>query len=591
MCGIHLIWGKGADKEAIDILLAAGRHRGPDQESTFSPWPGIWIGVNRLKIIHPGPNADQPFWSPDGNYFLTWNGEIYNYKDLGRQVQKMGVDLITDSDTEVLIHWLRLFGVEGLEKLEGMFSLILGSTVEKSILVARDKNGEKPLFYVQNPDHLIISSDTRGIRKLKSSTLDPEQFNHYFYLRAPLPGKTFFREIREWKPDRSSTISQYSTFRWNSIGNAKENKMSPSAEEFKTRLESAVQNQFHADVPLGLQLSGGADSSLLYAIWYKQSASKLPVFTIGLEDSYQKKYSDSESAKRFLKQFPADHHLIHINQEKFLINWDEYVKSIDLPVGDSAGFLTWMIGKEAKKEVKVLISGAGADELWGGYQRHTAFDFYLKREGLLLLMNTLAKKLPLSRQWIKFFSAIHTDSRRTFINFCSLMPLPKDLFGDYERLFPEKEFSYKSALEFDRHNYLVQDVLRIQDNALMAHGIEGRSPYLDSGMIDLWNQVTNEEDLKGKVWIKGCLEDLDLGWIAKRKKFGFGLPLEEWLSIDGPVSKKVFATLKNFEKTHGEFMPQEMRAISKNPEQASKLHFLILYNLFLLADWAKLNEL
>jgi asparagine synthase (glutamine-hydrolysing) len=171
------------------------------------------------------------------------------------------------------------------------------------------------------------------------------------------------------------------------------------------------------------------------------------------------------------------------------------------------------------------------------------------------------------------------------------MPVPKDLFGDYERLFPEKEFSYKDALAFDRHNYLVQDVLRIQDNALMAHGIEGRSPYLDSGMIDLWNQVTNEEDLKGKVWIKGCLEDLDLGWIAKRKKFGFGLPLEEWLSIDGPVSKRVFATLKNFEKTHGEFMPHEMRELSKNPEQAAKLHFLILYNLFLLADWAKLNEL
>lgn len=591
MCGIHLIWGKGANNAALTKLMESAEHRGPDQEAAFSPWPGIWVGVNRLKIIHPGAEADQPFWSPDGDYFLIWNGEIYNYKDLGRQLQRMGVDLITDSDTEVLMHWLRLFGIKGLEKLEGMYSLILGSTIEKSILVARDKTGEKPLFYAQDPDRLIISSDTRGIRKLKPSVLDSEQLSHYFYLRAPLPGKTFFKGIREWKPDRSSTIYQHSTFRWNSIGTPETNQITPNLEEFKLRLDKAIRNQFHADVPIGFQLSGGSDSGLLYARWYEQTGKKLPVYTIQVEKAFRKKYSDGDSAVRFVKKYPADHSLIEIDQEIFLSNWDEYVKSIDLPVGDSAGFLTWMIGKTAKKEVKVLISGAGADELWGGYQRHTAFDFYLKRKDLLLSVNTWAKNLPLSRKLLKFFNSIHPDSRRTFINFSSLMPLPKDLFGDYERLFNVKEFTYKNALEFDRKNYLVQDVLRVQDNALMAHGIEGRSPYLDSGMIDLWNQTSDEDKLKGKVWIKNCLEELDLKWIANRKKLGFGLPLEEWLSMDGPVSRRVFATLRNFEKTPGEFMPDEIHSILKNPEQAAKHHFLILYNLFLLADWAKLNEL
>jgi asparagine synthase (glutamine-hydrolysing) len=144
-------------------------------------------------------------------------------------------------------------------------------------------------------------------------------------------------------------------------------------------------------------------------------------------------------------------------------------------------------------------------------------------------------------------------------------------------------------LEFDRRNYLVQDVVQIQENALMAHGIEGRSPYLDAGMIRLFNQTMDEINLKGIIWIKSCLKDL--GWIAKRKKYGFGLPPEEWLSMGGPVSKRVFAKLKNFEKTHHELMTQEMRQIVKNPEQNSKHHFLILYNLFLLADWVKLNEL
>lgn len=591
MCGIHLIWGKGANKTALGNIMAPAIHRGPDQQMIFSPWPGIWVGVNRLKIIHPDEAADQPFWSSDGDYFLIWNGEIYNYKALGRQLQIMGVELITDSDTEVLMHWLRLFGIKGLEKLEGMYSLILGSTLEKSILVARDKTGEKPLFYAQDPDRLIISSDTRGIRKLKPSTLDSAQLNHYFYLRAPLPGKTFFKGIREWKPDRSSKIFQHSTFRWDSIGSHQARQVSPNTEEFKLRLASAVRNQFHADVPLGIQLSGGADSGLLYALWYQQTGTKLPAFTIQLEKAYRKKYTDGDAAVRLLQKYPADHSLIEIDQAIFLDSWEDYVKSIDSPVGDSAGFLTWMIGKEAKNEVKVLISGAGADELWGGYQRHAAFDFYLKSREILHAISKLAKRLPLNRQWVKFFSAIHPDSRRTFLNFSALMPLPGDLFGDYERLFPEKELTYKNALEFDRKNYLVQDVLRIQDNALMAHGIEGRSPYLDSGMIDLWNQVTQEEDLKGKVWIKACLKDLDLTWVANQKKSGFGLPLEEWFTIDGPFSRRVFATLRNFEKTHGGVMPEVMRELSKNPEQAAKSHFLILYNLFLLADWFKLNQL
>ncbi|NVK48875.1 MAG: asparagine synthase (glutamine-hydrolyzing), partial [Cyclobacteriaceae bacterium] len=116
MCGIHVVWGKGANEEALSVLMDSAKHRGPDQEAKLSPWPGIWIGVNRLKIIHPGPEADQPFWSPDGNHFIIWNGEIYNYQDLRNLLLKMGVEFFTRSDTEVLLHWLKIFGTAGLEK-------------------------------------------------------------------------------------------------------------------------------------------------------------------------------------------------------------------------------------------------------------------------------------------------------------------------------------------------------------------------------------------------------------------------------------------------------------------------------------------
>jgi asparagine synthase (glutamine-hydrolysing) len=220
------------------------------------------------------------------------------------------------------------------------------------LLVARDKVGEKPLFYSQDPDRLIISSDSRGIRKFKPSVLDGEQIRHYFYLRAALPGKTFLKGIREWKPNRLSTIYQHSTFRWDFLGNAEIDNIDPESSTFKLCLDAAVQRQFYANVPVGIQLSGGADSSLLYALWYQRTGTKLPAYTIQIEKAFRKKYADGNAAIRFLQKYPADHSLIEIDQEIFLANWEKNVRSIDGPVGDSAGFLSWMIGKEAKKKSK-----------------------------------------------------------------------------------------------------------------------------------------------------------------------------------------------------------------------------------------------
>ncbi|PZX58139.1 asparagine synthase (glutamine-hydrolyzing) [Algoriphagus chordae] len=591
MCGIHLIWGKGANEEAIDSMLQQSRHRGPDQEGSFSPWPGLWIGVNRLKIIHTGSEADQPFWSPDGSSLLIWKGELYNYQEIRNLLIHMGITFITQSDTEVVLHVLRVFGEKGLSKLSGMFALIFVDLSEKSVLVARDKNGEKPLYYAQNPDTLIVSSECNSIQSLKNSALDTRQLEPYFYLRAPLLGNTFYKGIHEWKPERYSKMLSHTAFHWAHIHSESKNVLEPSFDTFKETLTDAVLNQFHADVPLGIQLSGGADSSLLYALWYQETGTPLPSFTIQVEAKYRKKYADGDSASRFVKQFPSNHQLIEVTQKTFWENWDDYLKSLDQPVGDSAGFLNWMIGKEAKKSVKVLISGAGADELWGGYQRHKAFDVYQKRKDLLLRFQGILGKLPLGRSYQKFISAIDSDPRKTFLNFSGLDNFPDDLTEDYDRIFNRNFPEYRQMLDFDRQVYLVQDVLKIQDNALMAHSIEGRSPYLDASMLDLWRIVKDEELLKGKPWIKQSLRELDLSWISERKKMGFGLPLQEWFAENGEFAKCVFSAIKAFEKTHGEHFPVKMRALAAKPELGVKHHFLTLYNLFLLAEWVKLHKL
>lgn len=590
MCGIHLIWGKSAKKASIQTLVQASSHRGPDQEAFYSPWPGLWIGVNRLRILHPGPDADQPFWTKDGTALLIWNGEIYNFRELRKILQSLGVEMVTQSDTEVLVYYLKLFGSEGLKKIQGMFTLIYVDLVSKSVLVARDPNGEKPLYFAQHQDTLFISSETRGIAQVTQAKADLEQLENYFHFRNPTLGKTFYRGVRAWKPGRYSQINHHNTFRWDTLSIPKSNEKVIDKALFQSTLQRVILQQFHADVPAGILLSGGMDSSLLYALWYQQTGTSLPAFTIQVEKKYRKKYSDADAARRFVRAFPADHQLIEIDQQTVFDHWEEFIRSIDQPIGDSAGFLTWMIGKKAKNQVKVLASGAGADELWGGYQRHKAFHQYLQNPSFWIKWAPLAQKLPLGRAWNKFTSGIRPSSQETFLNFSALSNPKADLYADYLRIMNPNLEPYKAALDFDRQVYLVQDVLKVQDNSLMAHGIEGRSPYLDPQLISLWKNVEDPALLLGKPWISSCLEDLGLTWITERKKTGFGLPLLEWFGENGPFAKKVFATLRDFSKVHRSELPESVFQLSHQPENFVKSHFLEIYNLFLFAEWLNLQK-
>ena len=590
MCGIHLIWGKGANKASIQGLVSASSHRGPDQEAIYSPWPGLWIGVNRLRILHPGPDADQPFWTKDGTGLLIWNGEIYNFRELRKLLQSLGVEVVTQSDTEVLVYCLKFFGTEGLKKIQGMFTLIYVDVVGKSVLVARDPNGEKPLYFSQNPDTLYISSETRGIAQLTQAKADLDQVENYFYFRNPSPGKTFYKGVRAWKPGRYSQIFHHNTFRWDTLSIPNSAEKTITKELFKSTLEKVIVNQFHADVPLGVMLSGGMDSSLLYALWYQHTGTPLPAFTVQVEKKYRKKYADGDAAKRFVQSYPADHQLIEIDQKTVLDHWDEFVSSIDQPIGDSAGYLTWLIGKKAKNHVKVIASGAGADELWGGYQRHRAFHQYLSNQSFWVSWAPILQNLPFGRSWKKFTSAIRPNVQETFLNFSALSNPNPELYDDYLRIMDANLEPYKAALDFDRQVYLVQDVLKVQDNSLMVHGIEGRAPYLDPQLISLWKSVDDPSALLGKPWLASCLEELNLSWVSERKKTGFGLPLLEWFGENGPFAKKVFATLKDFAKSHRAALPVEVFQLSQHPENYVKDHFLVIYNLFLLVEWLKLQK-
>ena len=234
MCGIHLIWGQGANEQAINEMLEESQHRGPDHRANCNPWPGLWIGVNRLRIIDTKPESDQPFWSSDGSSLLVWNGELYNHSELRQLLSSIGITCNTQSDTEVVLHLLSMFGSKGLEKMNGMFALIYMDLTDKSMLIARDKNGEKPLYFSQKSETLYVSSECRSIQRLNKSKINLKQVESYFYLRTPRPCKTLLKGIQEWKPGNSSKLSNPYSLQFKPIPHQRNLSEKPSYPTFKT---------------------------------------------------------------------------------------------------------------------------------------------------------------------------------------------------------------------------------------------------------------------------------------------------------------------------------------------------------------------
>ncbi|WP_143959316.1 asparagine synthase (glutamine-hydrolyzing) [Litoribacter populi] len=595
MCGINLLVNPGIEGHLkIQAMMEATLHRGPDHSDWIDVDNQIFVAGNRLKILDLGELANQPVLTADGNGILVWNGALYNYQDLRNELLDQGVSFTTQSDSEVLIHWLKIFGAKGVMKLEGMFSFIFVNKSEKSVLIARDSTGKKPLYFYHQGNQWAFSSESRGIvaSGLLKSQLDSAQLVPYFYSRHSFPQSSFYREIKQLLPGSLLEINFEGEIvkELDLKQDVEIAKELPTLDQFEDLLLDAVLKHFHAEVPVGVILSGGADSSLLLKTWHNETGTPLHTFTAVFDKKYQKNYPDAGFAKEVATKMHCAHHEVLITPEVFLENWEDYIGSLDQPIGDSAGFLTWMIGKEAKRHVKVLVSGAGADELFSGYNRHQAYRKYLTQPGLYKGLASIVSNLGIGTRYLKKFAqAISSDPQLTYLNFSSLQNIPKEYQSLFLAYYPKNDEDYKAALEWDRTFYLINDVLKVHDNATMAHGIEGRAPYLDKSIVDLSRSLSGEMHLglEPKLWIKQLLGKYGLQKVAERKKLGFGLPLKEWFSEEDQFRETVFRVLKEFHNSHQGLLPEEMRKMAKSPDRYIKSGFLQLYNIYILACWVK----
>ncbi|MDQ3535284.1 MAG: asparagine synthase (glutamine-hydrolyzing) [Bacteroidota bacterium] len=557
MCGINLIIDKNnkLGSDPIKKMTAATHHRGPEHNAflEISASQRIFLGQNRLKINDKSDAANQPFVSPCNQYFLIYNGEIYNFQDLKNDLLDQGKLFRTHSDTEVLFHLLIEKGISSLSMLEGMFSIIFYDKEKEEFIIARDRNGIKPLFYYDDPSFLIASSETRGILAsgLVAKKLNEHQIYHYLNFRFAKAPETFYKEIYSVEPGHFLSLDKNSIKSASFIINNQKEEQIPVedhkiVEQTEELLTDAISKQLYADVHAGIFLSGGVDSTLILALIQKAGLQMIPSFSI-VHKKEEKSFGteDYKFAKKAATQYGSYQYEIEVDIED-LNHFDEFIKDLDQPIGDSAAFLTYKLSFEAKKNVGVVLSGAGADEVFAGYHRHHAFKWYLEHYKLVQSISPVLKFLiPLlpsgfnnpfrkKAQLIKkFIDKVSADPGDTFLKF-STLSIPHDQLSEIKHHFKEPqqiESNLKSALKFDKSHYLISDVLALTDQMSMKYGLEVRLPYLDHNLNQYLNSLPATQIFSGeRKWILNRILSQNGGKeFVKRRKEGMGLPFGNWI--------------------------------------------------------------
>lgn len=560
MCGINFFLdknGKGGPA-IINRMTNAIRYRGPDQTKTKSLTKNdttLYLGANRLRITDQNPQSDQPFQNGPGNRFLLFNGEIYNYFEIKNKLLRKGHAFISDSDTETIFNYLIEKGPDAITEMHGMFAIVFIDWNKNLILTARDPWGMKPLYFYNDDDFLIISSEIKGIQAtgLVEKKLNEDQIANYLKYRYTLPPYTLFQNVFQfnkgvvYKYRIGDKNFEQSTIRNSASLNAGVVNSNNSVALVEERLIDSLIDHTNASVPVGLFLSGGIDSTLLLALCTRHHIPLQYIFSVVNKQSEKRAGTEDYLYSRMAARLYGRQLEVLEIDDSILIEIDEYIDTMDHPIGDGAGLLTLILSRKAKQKTGVVLSGAGADELFAGYNRHIAFYKYLRNyEMIRTLLPALRKfnsllpgnqNIPFKKSiqlWRKFLNRIDKTPESTFDHFISL---DTNVYGQKTGswpIFSKQEFisqNFNLGLEKDRNEYLPEDVLAISDRTSMLCSLEMRMPYLDWRLCALVNSLDPLFLIKnGRKWIlRELLKKYDGKPFADRPKEGFGMPFGSWI--------------------------------------------------------------
>jgi len=624
MCGIYGgIASRAGTKLNAALLNRMGQvtaHRGPDDEGIFVS-NQVAIGMRRLSIIDLS-GGHQPLFNEDKSIVVVCNGEIYNFRSLREHLTSLGHQFSTHSDSEVIVHLYEQYGEAFLRHLNGMYALALWDSEKELLIIARDRLGIKPVYYHLSDDVLLFSTEAKALFQFQglSPTLNKTAAALYLqlgYVPAPhsifegiqkLPVASYIRaaqgsfSIKQyWQPNYEQ--QPYSSTQWK--------------QAIREQLEQSIASQMISDVPIGAFLSGGIDSSLVVGLMAKHTSNPVKTYAIGFDmQGPAQIYNELPYAKQVSDLFGTDHHEIIVKPDiihllpKLLWHMDE-------PIADTAFITTYLVSEFAKKDVTVILSGVGGDELFGGYRRYQGeyYNQYYQqipswvrkhviqplahllpsdRHSKWLNYSRLAKsflltaEMPFEERYLSYIEAADEQLRNQLLNDTIDWKNHNVISTAFQTC--ENIPALHRLFEVDRLTQLPDDLLMLTDKMTMATSLECRVPLLDHELVELACNMPPELKIKGgelKYILKACMSDLLPNDILYRKKRGFGAPMGAW------IKKELLPLLQTLLspdviRSRGIFNPATVQMMIKEHCDRKNDHTDILIGLLNFEIWSRL---
>jgi asparagine synthase (glutamine-hydrolysing) len=631
MCGI---FGQIGSSPAAETCGQELRHRGPDDSGHkyFALSPGsMWVSLQhrRLSIIDLSSAGHQPMCNEDETVWITFNGEIYNFQELRAELLAAGHQFRSNSDTEVIIHGYEQWGHDVVRRLRGMFSFALWDQRLRRMLLAIDHLGKKPLFYSYDGRKLVFASEIKAVLKAGvPAELDPVALHDYLtYLYFPYPS-TAYKHVRKMAPGSAMEIQvgpdgELRQFVWKywdaaqAAGSALKLSETDMIDRARELMEEAVKLRLVSDVPLGLFLSGGLDSSAITAFAAKNSTEKIKTFTIGFANS--KFYDELPAANLVAQKFRTEHHILQAD-ETCADSMTKVVRHFDEPFGNPTAILEYIITKLMRRHVTVAISGDGGDELFGGYVRYAGA--------------ALARRYRMLPQFItkglvsRLSSFMHdaTDGRHGFRRVRefaqSAWQAEEDMYIDWIGYFSqaEKQELYSPAFAasvgdrdsgdflrqffrrgahldplsrlgyVDSASFLCCNCLEYADRMSMANSLEVRAPFTDYRLLEFALRVPQKMKVRRMTtkWItRQALRDVLPHQILEKKKMGFNPPLPQWINGElKPVIRQLLSP--KVVESRGIFRPEAVQKLVRDHAENRRDNALKIWALLMIEVWQRM---
>ncbi len=574
MCGICGFYSHSqfSSQDELKNMANSLNHRGPDADG-FLCNQTVGLAHKRLSILDLSEHANQPMESHSKRYTIVFNGEIYNYKDIAK---KLNTSFKTNSDTEVILEAFEAWGTDFVTKLNGMFSIAIYDKVEEKLYLFRDRLGIKPLYYFYDNQNFAFASELKALLQITNIKANLEinhtaisEFLHLGYIPEP---NSIYKNI--WKfpaghfgilSEKNLEIKPYWTIKEN-IKTETINDYHTAKAELKSLIEASVSARLISDVPFGSFLSGGIDSSLVTAVAQKYTNGKLNTFSIGFNEA---KYNEANHAREVAKHLGTNHHEMMVSQTDAKNLIPELLDYYDEPYADSSAIPTMLLSQFTRKHVTVALSGDGGDELFHGYgsyewaKRLSSPWIQSIRKPLSQGLSQISKYKHRS-EILKYHKKEHLKSHifsqeQFFFSRKEINELLENknnsdfnLFEDY-RHFSRKLNAREEQAIFDLHYYLKDDLLTKVDRASMRYSLEARVPLLDHNIVEFALNLSPELKVNRKIK-KYLLKEVLYDYIPKtyfdRPKWGFSIPLKQWLKDDLRFLIDTFLSKETIEKHH-----------------------------------------